>query len=131
MMSFLLRSHRPVELASVIWNESGAVPGVRFAIRRISLGQRIEFAKQILELTARNEFLKAGDLEDRLEADLADLLVKRLYLNWGLAAIAGLTIDGEAANGDLLAEKGPESLAEEIIEAIRQETELSEDERKN
>jgi hypothetical protein len=131
MTSFLSRLRRPVNVFSVIWRDSSTVEGVRFATKRISLGQRIEFARQILELTAKNEFLKAGNVEEQLEANLADLLVKRLYLEWGLAEISGLRIDGELATPSLLAERGPEYLSDEIIGAIREETELSEDERKN
>ena len=57
--------------------------------------------------------------------------IDRLYLEWGLQAIDGLSIDGEAATPRLLIEQGPESLTREIVARIRGECHLSEDERKN
>jgi len=87
--------------------------------------------KRIRELTLRYEFLKAGDSADQLEASLSEMLVQRLLLEWGLVAIVGLTVDGEAGTARILIEKGPEVLAEEILAAVRKEIGLSEDERKN
>jgi hypothetical protein len=107
------------------------MPEVHFAIRRISLAHRLELTKQLRELTLRYEFLNAGETSDQLEAAMSDLLVRKLYIEWGLAEIQGLVIDGEPATADLLIQKGPEPLAAEIVLAIRQEIELSEDERKN
>ncbi len=79
----------------------------------------------------RDEFLRAGDPADQLEAGLADLLVRRLYLEWGLAGIEGLHIDGEAATPETLIAAGPESLSEEIASSIQAELSLSDEERKN
>jgi hypothetical protein len=79
----------------------------------------------------RHEFLRAGDSEDKLEASLAELLVRKLYLEWGLAEISGLKIDGGAASTQDLVERGPESLTDEITEAVQNELTLSEEERKN
>ncbi|HMF74213.1 MAG TPA: hypothetical protein VK604_00985 [Bryobacteraceae bacterium] len=117
--------------SSLSWRESETMPPVRFAVRRISLAHRLELTKQVRELTLRYEFLNAGETSDQLEAALSDLLVRKLYIEWGLAEIVGLVIDGEAATASLLIQKGPEDLAGEIISAIREEIELSEDERKN
>jgi hypothetical protein len=107
------------------------MPGVNYVIRRVSLSQRIELTKKVRELAIRYEFLQAGNTPDQLEASLADLLARRLYLEWGLADMSGLTIDQQPATVDVLIEKGPEALSDEIIAAIRAEVGLSEEERKN
>ncbi len=117
--------------SSLVWRESSSWPGVHFAIRRASLSQRIDLTRRMREVTLKNEFLRAGDTADQLQAALADLLARRLYIEWGLAEVKGLSIDGLPANVDLLIEKGPEKLLEEVISTIRSETELSEEERKN
>jgi hypothetical protein len=104
---------------------------VRFAVRRISLAQRIELTRQVRELILKNEFLRAGATPDQLEAALSELLARRLYVEWGLAAIEGLTIDGSAATVESLIEKGPEKLTEEIATSILSELALSEQETKN
>jgi hypothetical protein len=123
--------HRDTAYSSLSWHSSQVVPGVRFAIRRISLRQRIELNGRVKELTLRHEFLRAGDNSDRLEAALSDLLVAKLYLEWGLEAIVGLSIDGRNATADLLIDHGPESLANEIGLLIQAESVLTDDERKN
>ncbi|MBV9157701.1 MAG: hypothetical protein JO097_15665 [Acidobacteriaceae bacterium] len=130
-MKFTSRLHNDVSYSSVSWQESSAVQGARFAIRKVSLSQRIELTKSVRELALRHEFLKAGDVADQLEATLADLLVKRLYLEWGLAEVRGFTIDGQPATVELLIEKGPEGLTDEIMSSIRAEIGLSEEQRKN
>jgi hypothetical protein len=131
MMKFSSRSRNKSSYASVLWHESKTTHGVRYAIRRVSLSQRIELTKRARELSIRNEFLKAGDAPDQLEASLADLLVRRLYIEWGLAELIGLRVDGEPATVEVLIDKGPEALADEIIFAIRGQLGLSEEERKN
>lgn len=83
------------------------------------------------ELTLRNEFLRAGDAADQLQASLSDLLARKLYLEWGLAEVRGLSIDGTPADVQGLIEKGPEKLADEAISMVAEETGLSEQERKN
>jgi hypothetical protein len=143
-MKFLLRLHSPrhggenigahpapVEHSSLAWRQSQTMPEVRFAIKRISLANRLELTGQLRELTLRYDFLNAGETSEQLEAAMSDLLVRKLYVEWGLAEIQGLTIDGEAATPALLIQKGPETLTGEIIAAIREEIELSDDERKN
>jgi hypothetical protein len=107
------------------------MPGVRFAIRKISLRQRIELNHRVKELTIKYDFLRAGDTADQLEAALSDLLVAKLYLEWGLAEIEGLSIDGQKATSDLLIAHGPESLTDEVARLIQAESELPDDERKN
>jgi hypothetical protein len=131
MMKFISRLHSEREYSSVVWHKSQIAEGVRFAVRRVSLLQRIDLTKKVRDLALRHEFLKAGDTTDQLEANLGDLLVRRLYLEWGLSEIAGLKIDGHPGTAELLIEKGPEALSNEIVEAIRAELQLSEEERKN
>jgi hypothetical protein len=130
-MRSILPSHKPAVYESLLWCESQTTAGVRYAIRRVSLGHRLELAKQARELSLRNEFLQSGNASEQLEASLSDLLVARLYLEWGLAEINGLKIDGEPATPVLLIEKGPEPLANEILASIHAEIGISEDERKN
>jgi hypothetical protein len=57
--------------------------------------------------------------------------IDRVYLEWGLEAVEGLTVDGETATPALLIDRGPAELAAEILARIRSECGLSEDERKN
>jgi hypothetical protein len=130
MNSFLplLRQH---EYSSVAWRESQLRPGVRYAIRKPSLAQRIELMRRIRELMQKHEFLKAGNSAEQIEARLSELLADKLYVEWGLAEIQGLRIDGAPADPQMILEKGPEDLLDEIVRAIQAESGLSEDERKN
>ena len=130
-MKLISLLHKEVQYASTSWHASQTIPGVRFAIRRVSLRQRIELNHRVRELTLKNEFLRTGDTEDQLEAALSDLLVTKLYLEWGLAGVDGLLIDGEIPTAAVLIDKGPESLAAEIAGAIQTESTLTDDERKN
>jgi hypothetical protein len=116
---------------STVWQVSTSVPGVRYCVRRASLKQRVELVKKARELSLRTEFLNAGTSSDQLEATLADLYVQQLYLEWGLVEISGFTIDGQKPSVHTLIEKGPETLAKEIVEAIQTELSLGENERKN
>ncbi len=131
MTKFTSPLHKQAEYSSVVWHSSSVYKNIRYAVRRVSLAQRIEMAERVHSLGSKYEFLKAGDALENAEAHLADLLVRRLYLQWGLAAIEGLAIDGEKASVELLIERGPESLCDEIVSCVRAELELSEEERKN
>jgi len=131
MMKSILPSRKHVEYASVIWRESQAVPGVEFAVRRPSLAQRIDLLERARALALKQEFLNAGDESDQLAASLKDLLARRLYVEWGLIEVKRLKIDGVRATIPDLIDQGPEELVNEIIEAIKSECGLSEDERKN
>ena len=130
-MKSLLLSPDSVGYSSVQWYDSKNLIGVKYAIRRISLLQRIELTRAVQELMHNHEFLRAGTQSDQVEANLAELLVRKLYIDWGLAALEGLTIDGQEATPGSLVELGPEGLAEEIAATIRAQLELSEEERKN
>ncbi len=130
-MKSLLHLHKEADYQSIAWHKSRYLEQVSFAVRRSSLAQRIELTERARRLTLKHEFLASGDLSDQLTASLSELLVRRLYLEWGLAEVKGLKIDGEQASTETVIERGPEELADEIIEAIKAETGLSEDERKN
>ena len=130
MTNSTLLSDRNQNHESLTWFESGA--GVRYAIRRVSLGRRIELARRIREIGRGVEFLEAsGDPREKLEAAVLAGEIDRAYLEWGLAGIEGLTIDGEAATPARVIELGPLDLAQEILAQIKAECGLTEGERKN
>jgi hypothetical protein len=131
MMKFMSHSPEITGYSSIVWHESKTFPGVRYAIRRISLMQRIELTSKLREIVLQHEFLKAGDASEQLDATLGELLARKLYIEWGLHEIQGLTIDGEAAVVDSVIVKGPEELTDEIATTIREQLELSGEERKN
>jgi hypothetical protein len=131
MMKLISPLRKDIKYVSTLWHASKTMPGVRFAIKRVSLHQRIELNHRVRELALKNEFLRTGDTEDRLQAALSDLLVTKLYLEWGLASVDGLLIDGETPSTAVLIDRGPESLAAEIAGAIQTESTLTDEERKN
>ncbi len=89
---------------------------VRYEIRRISFGGRIDLARRIREIGRKAEYLEAGsDVRDKLEATVLTAEIDRAYLEWGLAGVEGLEIDGEAATPASLIDNGPAELAEEIL----------------
>ena len=92
---------------------------------------RIDLTRRLKELISKHEFLLAGNLQERTEAAMADLLIKRLYLEWGLVELKGLRVDRCIATPEVLLQKGPENLADEIVSVIRGSLELTEQERKN
>ena len=112
---------------------SGRCEGVRFLVERMSFGRRLELIRELKGLLGRMEYLAAGPQgpEQQAEAALVAGEIDRIYLRWGLREIAGLEIDGAPATPETLAERGPEELVEEVLEAIRREAGLRETERKN
>lgn len=113
-------------------HDSESSPGIRYRIARMSFARRLELVRKVRDLAQKIEFLDAGtEAQDRIERSVLGAEVDRLYLEWGLQAVEGLTIDGEVATPSLLIDKGPELLAREIAGRIRAECHLSEDERKN
>ncbi|HEV2198542.1 MAG TPA: hypothetical protein VGR73_01880 [Bryobacteraceae bacterium] len=117
---------------SVAWFDAQAVEGVRYAVARISLGRRIELARKMREIGRKVEYLSAGDdAREKLEAAVVSAEIDRAYLEWGLAEVAGLSIDGETATPASAIEKGPLKLAAEILARVKAEWSLSGDERKN
>jgi hypothetical protein len=130
MTSFTSHSARGHE--SSVWFDAETYEGVRYRVGRVSLGRRIELARRIREIGRRLEFLEAGsDVREKLDAAVLKGEMDRAYLEWGLEAIEGLEIDGEAATPEALIERGPLELALEILARIRAECGLSEAERKN
>ena len=112
--------------------QSAECEGVTFRIARMSFARRLELARQIRELGRRVEFEQAGDaLQDKLDAAVSCGEVDRLYLEWGLLDVTGLTIDGSAADTASVIDRGPESLCREMVREIRRECGLTEEERKN
>ncbi|MGB9606373.1 MAG: hypothetical protein ACPL88_10915 [Bryobacteraceae bacterium] len=112
--------------------ESRSFPGVRLKIRRISFGRRIELMRRVSELAAKAEFLEAGgDPREKLGAKLLASEIDRIYLEWGLADVEGLAIDGEPATPEKLVASGPEAICGEALQAIKGELGLDEQEEKN
>jgi len=117
---------------SVVTVESRIAEGVRFEIARMSFGRRVELMRRVRELARKMEFLEAGSAPgERMDAALLQAEVDRLYLNWGLRGLSGLEVDGAPATAETLAENGPEGLFREALAAVRAETGLSEEQRKN
>jgi hypothetical protein len=111
---------------------SEVIPGVEFVIARMTFGRRLELMKRVRDLAARLEYFDAGREEkNRIEASLLGAQLDRLYIQWGLEEIRSLELDGEAATPQLLIDKGPEDLFQEILAAIKNECGLNEQERKN
>ena len=118
---------------SFAWFDAETHAGVRYGIARMSLGRRIELARQIREIgteagVSGGGRRRAGEAGSR---GARRAKIDRAYLEWGLEAVEGLEIDGEAATPESLIEKGPMELAAEILGRIRSECGLSESERKN
>jgi hypothetical protein len=115
-----------------LWFDAETIPGVRFRIRRVSLGRRIDLARRIREIGRSIEFLQAGATPgEQIEATVLKGEVERIYLEWGLDQVDGLEIDGEAATPETLIERGPIELTEEALNRIKAECGLSQAERKN
>jgi hypothetical protein len=133
-MKSLLRLLRPGRSGyrSTLRCASNVRPGVRFEIRRMSLARRIELAQGIRELAQRLEFHQAGEtVHEQVEAAAISAGIERVYLEWGLVRVDGLRIDGERATAGTLYSAGPEELTREIVNRIKGECGLTDDERKN
>jgi len=112
--------------------ESKVAAGVRFRVARMSFGRRMELMREVRDLARRKEFLESGpNADEQMDAALLQGEIDRLFVKWGLRAVEGLRLDGEAATPELLAETGPERLFREALEAVRAEVGLTPDERKN
>ena len=111
---------------------SRTAPGVTFTIAKMSFGRRVELMRRVRELARRKEFLAASEeVGGKMDEALLNAEIERLFVTWGLKAVAGLAVDGSMASPELLAEAGPEELFREALAAVRRETGLSEEERKN
>jgi hypothetical protein len=131
MMKFTWPSRRPASHSTVEWQTSSELQGVSFAVRKASLGERIDLTAKLRDLCQQHDFLRAGDAADQLEASLGEMLVTRTYLEWGLLHVRGLQIDGRRATPESVIEHGPEPLTGEIAAAIKAELGLTDEERKN
>lgn len=121
-----------MDYSSTVRKESESLPGVWFEVRRPSLGRRIEMSRRIRELSTRMDFAEAGTtFADKLESSSLALEIERIYLDWGICSLGGLAIDGEPATVSTAIESGPEGLYREMVDAVRRECGLSEEERKN
>jgi hypothetical protein len=98
----------------------------------MSFGRRVELMRRVRELARQAEFMAAGtEAGDKMGAALLQAEIDRTYVLWGVRSVTGLTVDGAAAGPELLADAGPEEVFREALEAVRKETGLSEEERKN
>ena len=112
--------------------ESKVVPGVKFTIAKMSFGRRVELMRRVRELARRCEYLRASDdAGDKMDAALLQSEIERAYVSWGVKAVSGLTVDGKVADVEWMAAEGPEVLFREALAAVRHETGLNEEERKN
>jgi hypothetical protein len=112
--------------------ESRVVRGVKFTVAKMSFGRRAELMRQVRELARRMEFLEAArDPGQKMDAALLRIEIDRLFMRWGLLAVSGLNLDGVEATPETLAETGPEELFREALAAVRAQTGLTADERKN
>ncbi len=117
---------------STVTKTSRLHDGVTFEIVRMSFSRRIELTRRVRELGAKIPFLGGGDnVEEQLDAAVLTQKIEALYLEWGLRAVSGLEIDGVAATPETLLGSGPEDLCREVVEEIKKECGLSEEERKN
>ncbi len=117
---------------STVTFDSTVMPGARIAVRRMSLGRRIEFSKAVRELAGRLEFHQAADTTaDHLAAAEAAAEIDAAYLRWGVAAVDGLSIDGSPASIRSLIDAAPEALVREIVDRIKRECGVTGHERKN
>ena len=98
----------------------------------MSFGRRLELLKRLRGFAIACEVQRSGNTaDDKVGAAINEAEMRKTYLDWGLAEVSGLTIDGEPATCVSLFEAGPEELCSEIAERIRSECFLSEQERKN
>jgi hypothetical protein len=98
----------------------------------MSFARRVELVRRVRELARRTEFLAASlDSVEQMDATLLRAEIERLYVTWGVKAVSGLVVDTRVAGAELLAEAGPEELFREALAAVRRETGLSEEARKN
>jgi hypothetical protein len=112
--------------------DSRVMPGVTFRIARMSFGRRVALMHRVRELARKAEFLDAGqESGGKMDAALLQAEIDRVFLLWGLEGVQGLELDGAAATPESLAEAGPEELFREALAAVRAETGLSAEERKN
>ena len=117
---------------STVLVESRVVPGVTFAVARMSFGRRMELMRRVREMARQMEFLEAGKQPgDRMDAAVLQAEIDRLFVTWGLRVVSGLRLDGFEATPESLVDSGPEDLFREALAAVRAETGLTGEQRKN
>ena len=122
-----------MEYESIVVKESAVCAGVRYRLRRMTFGRRVELTRRVRDALGRLKFVEAGERTPEEEATAAILAaeIDAEYLRWGLAEIDGLEIDGQAATPEGLIEAGPEDLTREALEFVTAEAGLNGEERKN
>jgi hypothetical protein len=127
-----LRLRRRGDYESSLWKQAKSRPDVKYRMRRISLGRRMELLERIASLVRDMEYAAGcGEPGGTLTAALLRDRLVEIYLRWGLLGLEGLAIDGKPATVEALIDAGPMELSREIAAAIREECGLTEDERKN
>ena len=117
---------------SAVTVDSAERVGVSYRVARMSFGRRVELMRKVRELAKRMEFLEARQSPgERMDSGLLRAEIDRMYLLWGLTGVSGLRVDGMEATPEVLVERGPEELFREALAAVRRETGLTDDERKN
>jgi hypothetical protein len=107
-------------------------PGVTYTVNRMSFGRRLQLMRLVREIAPKLECFRGGTThQDQIEAGLLSAEIDRLYVEWGLREVSGLTIDGRPADPSRLAEAGPEELFAEALRSVRAACHLSEAEVKN
>jgi hypothetical protein len=98
----------------------------------MTFGRRIDLMRRVRQLSSQFEFERSGSgIDDRLQASLTAAAIDEVYLRWGLVSVEGLEVDGRTAEAETLMVCGPEALCREIIDAVKLECALTEEERKN
>ena len=117
--------------SEIVFN-SEVSPGVRVRIARMSYGRRLSLLEQVRELIQQREFHEAGkSLSDQVQSARQSILIDKCYWRWGLLSVEGIQLDGKDATPESLWETGPEPLVAEVLQRLKRETGLSEEERKN
>ena len=116
--------------SSVVRRESALWPGVVYRIERMSFGRRIELMKVVRDATTKIDFLDADRETNKMAAAILATEVDRIYLQWGLKEVEGLSIDDRPATPESLVALGPEELLQEALAFVRSECGLTEGEKK-
>ena len=112
--------------------KSTLYPAVKYRISKMSMGRRIELTKRVKDLMKQIEFASAGvGAADKVDAAILAGQMDKLYWEFGLESIDGLEINGEQVTPAEQFERGPEDLSKEILQRIKANCCVSEDERKN
>lgn len=126
---------------------SETMPGVIVVLKKMTEGRRLELRKLIGPPNRRmREILKMqGDIEKTPEADRDDMKWLELqdefdeliatqinpsYITWGVKRVDGLVVDDETLDVERWKE-WPSFFFDEVLQAVRDESELNGNERKN